>query len=502
LGHPQFGGIGDLAGEAPGTLEAEYGSGGIPRGGAYGRVDLGIVADNDVQVPGFAVAGLDNASVELPNEGIGEAVTTSRARAYRAAIMSAWVAVAYDIITKIRELASQGDAAAKAVQKELADAIEAQVKGDEAAIARLQKIERGLLEQSLNVFEFLSPQEYNDLVRLKEDRNLCAHPAFTRGDLLFQPGPELVRTHIVHAVRHLLQHPPVQGKAALARLKADLLQPSFPTDQTGVSEFLEHKYLNRLKDALLNNFIAVFLKILVKDTEPDLRGKEESVLRCLAAVRDRAPSRYDDTIAAELPRVVEGITDPHLVRILRLFKMDRRVWDWIGRPLQLRLISLARNYRYDDGPSDFLFDGLVIEELRRELMAAFTALEEDEKVRLIARSPHVEFADQAIAIYEAVGNYRSAEAIAGTAILPLSEHFTPEHIRRIITAVVTNGEIRGAFGSPEQIRDLFLQSSRTRAATAANWQELMRQMEEEGWEFAGLRQAMIDAGLWKMPERS
>src|SRR4051812_7885178 len=44
---------------------------------------------------------------------ISEAVATYRARAYRAAIMSTWAAVAYDIIAKIRELAAQGDGAAK-----------------------------------------------------------------------------------------------------------------------------------------------------------------------------------------------------------------------------------------------------------------------------------------------------------------------------------------------------------------------------------------------------
>jgi hypothetical protein len=428
---------------------------------------------------------------------ISEAVTAYRGRAYRAAIMSTWVAVAFDIITKIRELAAQGEGSAKAFQEELDGAIAAQARKEEGAVARLQKIENSLLEKALGDFEFLSHQEHDDLARLKEDRNLCAHPAFTQSDQLFQPGPELVRTHIAHAIRHLLQHPPVQGKSALARLKSDLLQPSFPSDQASVSEFLDHKYLNHIKDALLTNFIAVFLKILVKGVESDLRGKEESVLRCLVAVRMKAPERYDATMAAEMPCVTDGIADEHLIRVLRLFKMDRRVWDWIGRPLQLRLISLAQRYRYDDGQSDFLFDGLVIDELRTHLMAAFSALEGGNKMVLLARNPRGEFADQAIALYEGVGSFRSAEAVAASAILPLSELFTPDQIRRIIAAVVANGEIRGAFGSPEQIRELFLRSARTRSATTPDWQHLMRQMEGEGWVFAGLRQAMIDAGLWQ-----
>ncbi len=45
-------------------------------------------------------------------EYIAEAIAAYRARAYRSAIMGTWVAVAYDIIAKTRELAVEGDGAA------------------------------------------------------------------------------------------------------------------------------------------------------------------------------------------------------------------------------------------------------------------------------------------------------------------------------------------------------------------------------------------------------
>ena len=38
------------------------------------------------------------------------------------------------------------------------------------------------------------------LERLREDRHLCAHPAFSAEALLFEPTPELVRMHLVNAV--------------------------------------------------------------------------------------------------------------------------------------------------------------------------------------------------------------------------------------------------------------------------------------------------------------
>jgi hypothetical protein len=302
---------------------------------------------------------------------ISEAITAYRAGALRSALISTWTAVAYDIIAKIRELAGQGDPDAAAFVRDLDDAIAQQARGDAAAIPRLLKIENDLLDKALTKFEFLSRQEYVDLSRLKDDRNLCAHPAFTGEDLLFQPSPELVRGHIVHAITHLLQQPPVQGKNALARLKQDLLQPSFPKDQAGVSAFMEHKYLNHIKGALLTNFITVFLKILLKKSEPDLKGKEDSVLRCLAAVRQHSPALYDATMAGQLPKLAEDLTDVQLRRVIRLFGMDQRCWSWLSRPLQLRLQTVVKDYAYDeDGTRDYLFEGLVISELRPLLLAA------------------------------------------------------------------------------------------------------------------------------------
>ena len=170
---------------------------------------------------------------------IHEAIIAYRNRAYRAAVVSSWIALTYDIISKIRELAGQGDIAAGVVVDDLDNAI------SNRNFERFQRVENMLLQKAKEDFELIDPREYEDLNRLKNDRNECAHPAFTVETTLFAPNPELVRTHIVHTIQHLLMHAPVQGKAALARIKEDILRPSFPIDQERVSEFLEAKYLNQ-----------------------------------------------------------------------------------------------------------------------------------------------------------------------------------------------------------------------------------------------------------------
>ena len=107
---------------------------------------------------------------------IGEAINTYRSRAYRYVLLATWIAVAYDIISKIRALAVQSDPAAGAFVTALDNWIEQNERGDPNAVQKLQAIENELLATAFRDFEFFSAQERTDLERLKSDRNLCATP--------------------------------------------------------------------------------------------------------------------------------------------------------------------------------------------------------------------------------------------------------------------------------------------------------------------------------------
>jgi hypothetical protein len=114
-----------------------------------------------------------------------EAIRSYRAGAYKAAIVATYVAVTYDLIMKVRELAAAGERGAVAFITEFDQAIQNDARD------RLLKIEGGLIDDAHQKFQFLGPQERTILQRLKEDRNLCAHPAFATESELFQPSPEL-----------------------------------------------------------------------------------------------------------------------------------------------------------------------------------------------------------------------------------------------------------------------------------------------------------------------
>jgi hypothetical protein len=424
-----------------------------------------------------------------------EAVNAYRAEAFRSAIISTWTAVAYDIISKIRELAGQGDAEAAAFVTNLDNAIENHAEGDPEAVKRLQHIENELLNKSLGTFEFLSRQEFTDLDRLKQDRNLCAHPAFTKQDLLFQPTPERVRAHIVHAVDHLLQHPPVQGKNALARLKQDLLQPSFPPDQAAVSRFMRTKYLDHTKQSLITNFVAVFLKIVIRGAEPELRGKERAVVQCLAAVRDHSPGVYAATMAEQLPKMTADLQDSGLRRVVWLFALEPRAWGWLTDDIRIRLTSMITRFQHEGGADDYLFEGFAVDELKPHLIAVVERLDDEKKLELFKRSPRAEFVAPAFQLFREARSWRGAERLAEQVILPLSSFYKAEDISHLLEISRGNSEISDASGMPDLFTTLFKQTAHLHADSRASWEAFAREAHKTRYPFYALQRAMADAGM-------
>jgi len=196
-----------------------------------------------------------NIREETARSYIREAIQAYRAGAYRASVISTWIAVVFDIIAKIRYLSNQNERSAVTFINDL-DRFSKEL---QPHINKLLEIERNILDTAKEQFEFLAIHEYRDLKRLQEDRHLCAHPALITEDTLFQPTPELVRVHIVHAVTYLLQHQPVQGKSAINLILDDINKQYFPDNLEKTCDFLNIRYLNRAKDSFIKNLIYVLL---------------------------------------------------------------------------------------------------------------------------------------------------------------------------------------------------------------------------------------------------
>lgn len=385
--------------------------------------------------------------------------------------MTLWTAIAYDIIQKIRELATSGEPAANQFVKNYDDAL------SRHDIPALLRIEDQLIEKARRDFEMLQPHEATALERVRDDRHLCAHPAMTADDTLFQPTVDLVRAHLDHAVTFLLAQQPVQGRSALARIHADITAPSFPLDVDNATRLLAGRYLSRAKPSLVRNLTIVLLK---KHVGPSAVTDPDAFSVAFEATLRTCPEICEAALQEHLPRLVSGTTeDERLLHVLALASIEPRAWDWCDEATRIKLREIVRKGHLRSNYTTRILRGISgIAELAAPMKQTFDGLDFSQKLRMIELAPHSEYVDFAVSLYAKVGGFRSAETIGESAIVPLAPYMNAQDVIDVIAAAKSNAQVYHAAKTPEILVNLFEATRRHLPTTRAAWMDFVKHMRK------------------------
>lgn len=425
-----------------------------------------LVGQGLTDIDALALAVRDKESRRL----IAEAITAYRGGALRSAIMSTWIAVAFDIIAKARELAAQGEAAPKVFVQDLDLAI------TNRDIKKMQAIETDLLKIANDQLLLFAPHELGALERLQRDRNLCAHPAFIVEDELYQPSLELVRSHIVHALQYLLIHAPLQGKSAIARFEADVESPSFPTNCDDIGTYIRAKYLDRAKDVLVTNLIKALISAPFGDERARFSGRSHLLAMTLREIAKTKTAIYDVIVPSYIARKFDTVDDDVLLTICPFIENDTRIWDWLSEPAQLRIKQLLQTADVETLKSHAAFDGFIVPALSEILLARFDGFDHTTKVSIISEHPKRELVGPGIEIYSQAGGYRTAEAWGQSIVLSLIPYLVADDIRVLLDAVRQNGQIWRAGGTPAILNAVYDGTRHLIAETRPYWQAFVDDM--------------------------
>jgi hypothetical protein len=415
-----------------------------------------------------------------------EAVTAYQAGAYRAAILSIWVAVCADIISKLRELATGGDAAALAEVSSL----ETWVRTKD--LKNLQNFENGLVELAGVKFEMLLPHERTDLERLQDDRHLCAHPAFVSDEALFSPTPELARAHITHAILHLLSRPPVQGKQLISRYDRDLQGGSFPNKADEIELVLRQNYLARAKPGSVVNMIKALAKALVGDEAAKYEGREDQIAFSLAAIGRIAPGPLEEYLPPLVERLGRELDDGKVLALCTYIEPESRIWDWLGQAGQTRILAKIDNASFSDlvsviTPRHGLFATIKpgirlgpVTKARHVAVVGERLLKRlkqgDQKIleAVISRAPCLSFVGEALTLYSASHSFAVAEKRGAEILLPHAKYFAAGDIQKLNTIIRENvyDQILHASQTATILTQVFDETRPLLPAAALHWSEI------------------------------
>ena len=377
---------------------------------------------------------------------IAEAILSYRVGAYRLAIVGTWIAVMYDIISKIRELAStDADGEAIAFIKDF----------DRHAavnnVSNLLQIERSLIDTASTKFGFPSAIDAEFLRRLQKDRHLCAHPAFAQNNELFRPLPDSVRSHIVQSVEALLALPPMSGKAIIEAFVTDVKSNAFPRDGDRAIGYVQERYLARMRPNVKRNLATVLIKAQIGANVAQLVNRDESIFDSLTAIERDEPQTFSAEMIPIAADLLDRADESGLVRGLSLLRRFPATVAKLHKTTMDRIHALATAAASDIGV--FAAFGFVSNEIDDALTSRFGQLEPGDMATVLATFQDPRLVPPVLLAVKEAGSFRSAEARLANAMLAAPK-MSAANFADLIAGVGDNPQVFNANRTPQTLLQL------------------------------------------------
>ncbi|MGH8420788.1 MAG: hypothetical protein ACRER3_00340 [Pseudomonas fluorescens] len=406
-----------------------------------------------------------------------EAWRCYNAGAIRTSITATWTAVTADIISKLVHLADDGDANAIVFRNELAAAQSQGLQPE--GVHAMQSIEAKLLAKAVK-FELIDSIDQRELERIREDRNLCAHPSLRRFSEIYAPHPEAARFHLVMALTTLLTHPPTQGGKVLEAFQEYTCDPSF----VPALGHIQKTFFDRVRVATRTNIAKLAAKHALRELDPDGRmaaieyADRAAVVLSAFAERDRELVREAMTSQREQFQKLEG--EMQLRALVRLGDQDY-FWDIVDEALIERLEQLLETsltaasgapLRADVAAQLAMVGGRYARDQLPILEEKFAALSEQRQMEAVAARPAAYFVSTVLNSIAEAGTYRDGEQ-AGQLLIQHAPFLTVSTLQSALTSWVNNSQCLEAAQMPDLAARLFRATAHLGAARAAPFKDFL-----------------------------
>jgi hypothetical protein len=271
---------------------------------------------------------------------IKEAVACYRVGAYRSCIVATWNAVVFDFLHKLRELELLGD-------KEASKLLEQFEKlSSEKKVKELWQFESDIPKKALKPFELISNVEMSDIERLFDDRSRCAHPSMTSLEEPFEATAELARYHLISAITHLLERPPVQGRAARERIFQDIKSEYFPKNPELAITYFQKSPLARARLTLIKDVVLGLTVSLLTENLPE--DERERQVSAIDAISSMYPEQTREILNEKLSDIIiNKVVDTNLDKVI-IYLASVKNWDTLTEPCQLKAVAFIERLNIFD----------------------------------------------------------------------------------------------------------------------------------------------------------
>lgn len=445
------------------------------------------------------LSDLDELAQKIRNSAVrnyfNEAIISYRAGAYRAAVISTWISICIDVIEKIKELSVENDAKAKL--------LEAKLNGIQANDYRgMQDFEKNILSYACDDLELISPIEKSHLERIKDDRNICAHPTFSTDSKQFIPSPELTRAYIVQSATCLLTKSPLRGKVIINETFSLINEESFPSDEEKAFIILSSaKNLGRAKESSIKNLIIIILKRIFKDEDTLSFEVLPKLSAALGAISRLFPAAYNETIKDKIVDMLSNANDKLFKRIIPILNSRPEIWSVLDKAITVRIeqciaIMNLPSLWYYHVPSlasknsfiNLIFQKKISNEDRSNIEPLLTI------------SPESSLKDLAIEFFIESKSFASAYSSGISILIPHAKFISDKDLDVLFFGMHENkqwniNQILNAGGIDEVLSQLYLKTKGTVINHSQMWLKFVNDCMQKDLTYDSLNQLLVDDHL-------
>ncbi|MEC3975785.1 hypothetical protein [Amycolatopsis sp. H20-H5] len=381
-----------------------------------------------------------------------EAWRCYNAGAVRASIAATWTAVTADVITKLIRLADDGDNAVAPFRDKI---LEAQRQGLEGqGVRAMQNIESELLDKATE-FELVDSIGARELVRIRQDRNLCVHPSLRNLGDVYEPRPEVARSHLAVALSALLVHPPTQGRKVLAEFVDYICDPFF----VPALPHIQATFFDRVRTATRHTVVRFAAKHAVLQLDPngrmDAAQHADRMAIALDAFAHRNRALVMAVMADQRERFALAESTVMLGTLSRLGGQDY-FWNMVDNSLATRIQGLLEHQLPGSAPHGthgaFFHLAVVRFDLARQrlpkLEGFFGRLHINDQMAIAGNWPSRYFVPMVVDALRTAGSWRGGES-AGQLLLKHAHYLDPNDLRTALSHWADNSQCREASKMPE-----------------------------------------------------
>lgn len=400
---------------------------------------------------------------------IEEGVACYKAGAYRAAIVATWLAVYFDLASKLKSLALAKNSTAREWLDNYERRVTAYEPENSDTAKPLQNIENSILNMARSSdIELISHVELVDLKRLKTDRNRCAHPTMQNADERFTPTAELARTHLRNAVEYVLSRPPIQGRLAAERFLSIARDEGFPVTPSDAKESLEGPLVEGLSETNLPNVLSgLIADALDRTARTQVRHQRVAALE---ATKSLFPALFDRCFEGQLDQQLENVDPGQWWLVVGLLRQSPWVWSAVPPRYQYRLRTLILNADLSDNHDlEMLWDSFHISQLQPEGVQKLTELDLTNLTLYQDEVPEKHILDEAVDRLVDSGSHRDSNDLVRRLIQPRLDRVDSSHILKILNAAEENSQVASATATYPLLQAILRSSPRDILGDESPW---------------------------------